>query len=325
MHNRRLVPAISCLALALAACSADTTTRDGGRRDGAPTDGVVDVRTADTHTPPPCVDTDNDGISDNLETINDDDGDGTPNTMDDDSDGDGFTDLAESVGNYPHYASGRAALACGISPDDCDADGRYNFRDLDSDNDGLTDAEELASGSNPCVTDTDGDGVDDLTEHAAGSDPTSNTSLPPADTLYVTLPYHPPGEVGDHPLREFTFSTRIRSADIMFLVDTTGSMGSTISAVQSTLSSTIIPGVVAALGAMGDARYGIAAHGDFAEGGSNPDGCMHVYQRLDANSALSQTATAHLSASGGGDGPESMAPATHALISGYGVAGYGGT
>ncbi len=325
MSSPRLVPALSCMALALGACSADVTTRDSGRRDGAPTDGVADVRTDTRTPPPPCVDTDNDGISDNLETTNDDDTDGMPNTMDDDSDGDGFTDLAESVGNYPSYASGRPALTCGLSPDDCDADGRYNFRDLDSDNDGLTDAEELAAGSNPCASDTDGDGVDDLTEHAAGSDPTTSTSLPPEGTLYVTLPYHPPGEMGDHPQREFTFSTRIRSADIMFLVDTTGSMGSTISAVQSTLSSTIIPGVVSALGPLGDARYGMAAHGDFAEGGTNSDGCMRVYQRLDANSALSQAATSRLVASGGGDGPESMAPATHALISGHGIPQYGGT
>ena len=325
IRPRRILDASSFLAFALVACSADSTSNvDGGRRDGAADARRTDARGTDVSTGP-CIDSDNDGISDTIETNADDDRDGTPNAMDTDTDGDGFSDLVESVGTYPNYSSNRSPLTCGQSPDDCDADGVFNFRDLDSDNDGLTDAEELAGGSNPCAADTDGDGIDDLTEHAAGSDPTNATSMPPAGTLYVTLPYHPPGDMGAHPTREFTFSTHIRSADIVFLVDTTGSMGSTISAVQSTLSRTIIPGIVTALGAGGDARYAVAAHGDFAEGGSNGDGAMTLYQRLDASAALSQTATSRYSAGGGGDEPEAMVPAMHALISGFGTPGYGGT
>jgi hypothetical protein len=329
------VPSLLCISslvlVSLAGCSADDGS--GGSVDGGRRDARADARGSDAPGGPdvpigPCTDMDNDGISDTFEQNADDDGDGVPNWSDDDSDGDGYTDIVESVGNYPNYASGRAPLTCGAAPDDCDSDGRFNFRDTDSDNDGLTDAEEAMVGSNPCASDSDGDGIDDLTERAAGSNPTDNSSMPPANTLYVTLPYHPPGDMGDHPTREFTFQTRIRSADIMFVIDTTGSMGTTISAVQDSLSTTIIPGIVAALGPMGDARYGIAAHGDFANGdagGGSADRAMTLYQRLDANSSLSQMATTRLAATGGGDGPEAMVPAMHALISGHGLAGYGGT
>ena len=327
---RTRVAMVPCLVLlGLAGFSAD----DGPLGDGSVRrDASGDVRGTDSSSTDvqigPCVDSDNDGISQIYEGTADDDGDGVPNNSDDDCDGDGFTDIAESVGNYPNYQSGRPPLTCGATPDDCDGDGRYNFRDTDSDNDGLTDAEEASVGSNPCIADSDGDGIDDLTERAAGSDPTTSLSMPPADALYVTLPYHPPGDTGDHPHREFTFQTRIRAADIVFVVDTTGSMGLTISAVQNSLSGQIIPGIVSALGAGGDARYAVAAHGDFGEGaipGGQPDGAMTLYQRLDANSSLSQNATMRLNAVGGGDGPESMVPAMHSLITGFGTAHYGGT
>jgi hypothetical protein len=299
------------------------------RRDGA-TDEQVGIDpdsggVEDDAGPGPCVDSDGDGIADLLESSGDDDRDGTPNAMDDDSDGDGYSDADEGTGNYPGFSAMRPALMCGAAPDDCDMDGLPNVRDRDSDNDGLTDAEERMANTNPCGDDTDGDGVSDLTERVAMSNPTDRMSTPPAGSLYVTLPYHPPGEMGEHVHREFTFATRLRAADIFFVVDTTGSMGGTIANVQSTLMSTIIPGIRSALGPMGDARYGVAGHGDFAEGGTNYTGNVRVFQRLTPDAALAQAATRMLHADNGGDYPESQVPAMHAIISGYGVPGYGGT
>jgi len=285
---------------------------------------VVDVG-VDTG-PPPCRDEDGDGISDDLE--------GSPflrtamaaGAMPDyqntDSDEDGVPDVDEARRNYPGFASAaRPALTCGDLPDDCDMDGYANQRDRDADNDGLTDREEaMRTHTDPCVADTDGDGVGDLTESAAGSSPTDPMSRPPAGSLYVTLPYMDP--MGPQ-TRSFDFSTRIRSADIMFLVDTTGSMSGTITAVRNTLSTTIVPGIVRAIGPGADMRYGMSEHRDFANGGG--DFALRVLQRLDANPMLSQNATTRLAASGGGDEPEAQVAAMHSLLSGYGIPEYGGT
>lgn len=294
--------------------------RDGGvvRRDGG------NVTPGRDSGPGPCIDLDGDGIADNLEN-GDSDMDGMNDSADQDSDNDGYPDSMEASGAYPTVMPQPAPLTCGRTPVDCDSDGRPNFRDLDSDNDGLTDAEERMANTNPCAEDSDMDGVPDLTERVAMSDPSNPGSMPPAGSLYVTLPYHPPMEMGRHETRRFSFQTRIRAADVMFVVDTTGSMRTTIEAVQRTLQSTIIPGIVSAIGPMGNLRYGIAGHGDFGAGGSNYTGNVLVFQKLTRDPAAVQAATMGLRADNGGDEPESQVPAMHALINGAGFPAYGGT
>lgn len=278
-------------------------------RDGGPGFGDAMVSGCESFT-----DTDGDGIADDHEgRTSDFDADGTMNYLDDDSDGDGISDRDENMSTNP------------CTPTDFDADGRADYVDLDSDNDGLTDTEERTGGTNLRNSDTDGDMIDDLTETAAGSSPTDPTSRPPEGTLYVIVPYHPPPEAGDHPLRQFEFGTRIRSVDIMFVVDTTGSMTGTITEVQGTLASTIIPGIVTALGPDADARYGMAAHGDFQEYGPNYTGNVLVLQRMTTDVAAVQSSTSGLRADNGGDYPESQVPAMHSLISGFGTPNYGGT
>lgn len=252
-------------------------------------------------------DADADGIPDSAEGSSDVDGDGAPNSSDTDSDGDGVGDRDENFSSSP------------CAPTDTDGDGRPNAYDLDSDNDGVPDADEVGSGTDPLDTDSDGDGVDDLTEIAAGSDPSDPSSGPPEDALYVILPFDSTA------VREFDFSTRIRAVDICFVVDTTGSMGGTISNVQSTLESTIVPGIVAALGPGADARYAMTAHGDFREGGDNYTGNVTVFQRMTADVAAVRAATGSLRADSGGDYPESQVPAMHALIDGRGTPNYEGT
>jgi hypothetical protein len=306
MFDRSLLLAALALSVPLGACNTGPNSRRGGdagtRGD---TGGGVAV---DTGSPlggcDPTADSDGDGIADVREGGGDTDGDGTGNDADSDSDGDGLSDSVEAAGAAP------------CTPPDSDADGRYDAIDLDSDNDGLTDREEATLGTDPTQADSDGDGIDDLTERASGSSPTDETSLPPEGTLYVILPY---GETAE---REFDFSTRIRAVDIVFMTDTTGSMGGTISEVQSTLESTIVPGVAAALGADADARYAMAAHGDFQEGGWNYSGNMAMIQPLTFDVAAVRRATSLLRASSGGDGPESMVPAMHAAITGIGFPTY---
>jgi hypothetical protein len=275
-----LIACTSALSLApLAACNTGPNPR--GHRDGGPDTGtavLIDVGHI-VDSCDPSVDSDGDGIADGREGTADADGDGTPNYLDDDSDGDGILDSVEAGGGSP------------CTPANSDGDPRYDAIDLDSDNDGLTDREEAMLGTDPTQADTDRDGIDDLTERAAGSSPTDGTSAPPEGTLYVVLPY---GETAN---REFDFSTRIRAVDIVFVTDTTGSMGGTISQVQSTLESVIVPGVAAALGADADARYAMTAHGDFQEGGWNYSGNLAVIQPLTRDVAAVRRATASLMAS----------------------------
>ena len=93
------------------------------------------------------LDSDNDGINDNVELRGDPDGDGLPNYRDLDSDGDKLADQAEGS-------------------KDQDGDGTPNFLDLDSDGDGILDRIE---GPTACVTCTDRvdnneDGFDDRSQ-----------------------------------------------------------------------------------------------------------------------------------------------------------------
>jgi hypothetical protein len=272
-------------------------------QDGGPLAAGCDDRT----------DSDGDHIADQREGNGDLDADGTPNDRDDDSDGDGVRDLDEA---------GASTDTC--APSDSDLDGVADAFDTDSDNDGLTDREEREAGTDRTGNDSDGDGIDDLTERAAGSDPLSGASRPPEGSLYVVLPFVPPGETGDRPRREFTFRTQLRAADVFFLVDTTGSMSGTITDVQRELGTTIIPGISAALGVDGDARYALAAFGDFAEGGDNSDGGVTIYTNLTRDAASVASATSLLpAANGGGDGPESGVPAMYALLHGAAFPAYG--
>lgn len=205
------------LSLALGCTSAPAPTFTPPPSDGDAGSDVVrpDVMAdAPVDVDPACVDMDRDGISDAIEgraENRDTDMDGTPDYRDTDSDGDGYFDQNEARQSYPGFAQmARPAPACRDPGANCDDDSIPNFRDLDADNDGLTDGEELLARTNPCAADTDMDGATDLIEAAAMSDGRDPVSRPPANSLYVVLPYHPADMPGMHETREFTFSTRIR-------------------------------------------------------------------------------------------------------------------
>jgi len=163
----------------------------------------------------PNGDDDDDGIPNHLEGCGDKDGDGFPNYLDHDSDGDGFLDSLEA-GENP------------TSPQDSDEDGIPDFLDKDSDNDGLPDAQEANYGTDPTKKDTDGDGTDDLAEivyaEENGSDPgeqgTDPTKKVPDGMFYVVLPY-----MAKEPAqRTLSFSTNIDAADVLIVLDNSGSM-----------------------------------------------------------------------------------------------------
>src|SRR6185312_4822470 len=86
-------------------------------------------------------------------------------------------------------------------------------------------------------------------------------------------------------------------ADVMFIVDTTGSMSGGIAAVDAALA-----GTVAALDPLGSIATGAAQFKDKTNAGDPFD--YELNQAITTNSALTQTALGALTASGGGDTPE---------------------
>ncbi len=187
-----------------------------GKADGSPdSNGVVegifnnDPNDTDGDMVPDHedIDSDNDGISDVIESggndlngdgmadgdndengliggeITDDpldsDGDMIPNHEDLDSDNDGISDVVES-GGTDENGDGRVDENDIIVTDlpDTDEDGLPDYLDLDSDNDGLTDTTETGG------TDDDGDGIlDDFTDaDGDGMDDENTVTKDPTDT-----------------------------------------------------------------------------------------------------------------------------------------------
>jgi hypothetical protein len=89
-------------------------------------------------------------------------------------------------------------------------------------------------------------------------------------------------------------------ADIFFLVDTTGSMSTAISAITSTFSATVAS-LVATLGP--NLAFGAGQYKDKTNSPSDAFDYQKT-QGISTNSALTQTALNGMSASGGGDDPE---------------------
>lgn len=305
--SQRIAIVVSMAALAGAAlgCNPARSTPNTHNDAGTHPHGDVGVVSGCTST----NDSDGNGIADSIEdeTNPDDDGDGIPDSQEIDA------------GGNP------------CAPRDSDHDGQPDFRDGDSDNDGVPDGQEIANGTDPTNQDTDGDGVTDLVEIAAGTSGTDPTSQPPVGTLYVTIPYWPPGTMGDHPHRAFDFSTRIQVADVFILVDNSASMQPVINALATAFSSEIVPGIRAAIP---DVRIGVGSFDSVpippqGSPGNPGDYTLWVRQPVDANATLSQNAfnnmhTIDTDTGGfyGGDYPEDQVEALFEAIDGAGMVGH---
>lgn len=188
----------------------------------------------------------------------------------------------------------------------------------DRDNDGIPDADEAMYGTNPDVADSDGDGYGDGVEVLAGTDPTDASSRIADDDFYVVLPYEDPAQ-----LRELDFTARLGRGDIFFLVDTTGSMGIAISNVSSSLASTIVPAVNAAIA---DVVMGVGDFRDFPVSpyGDPGDWPFETRQAMTSDIAAVQAALTRLRAGGGADGPEAEVEGLFRSVAGTCAAGGGG-
>jgi len=252
-------------------------------------------------------DSDGDGVGDRFEGGTTDfssrpvdtDEDGTPDYLDSDSDGDGLSDADE----------GGTAGDSTAAPRDSDGDGRPDFADIDADGDALPDATEVTMGTDPFDSDSDGDGFSDGGEVTAGTNPLDASSV--IDGIYVRVPERTSVE------ERFDFELNIEMGDIAFIIDTTCSMGGTISAVASEFVN-IVSDLTTTLP---DAAYGVGGHDDYAYGSFGSPGSdkpFYLLQQVTTDSAAAQTALRRLTTHSGNDGPESGTEALYQAASGVG-------
>jgi len=130
--------------------------------------------------------------------------------------------------------------------------------------------------------------------------------------ICIELPFGVPHET------TLSYVARISSADVLFLVDTTGSMGGEIRQIQTRLESVIIPGLAAEIP---DIHLSVASFDDFPVGGygGGADRPFRLFQASTPESSLAQAAVRSLSASGGADGPESQVEALYQSATGLGI------
>ncbi len=298
---------VMCLALWLSGCVGfygDLGASPDGDADG---DGDWDAVGDAPVVVDPELDSDGDSIRDRDEGNGeaDTDLDGWPDTLDLDSDNDELPDSDEAGDDDPS-----------TPPVDTDGDGIPDFQDRDSDDDGISDFDETTlTGTDHLRADTDGDGASDLVEYLAGTDPTDIDDDPTTHGDFVYL-----APFDGSPFPEFDtleFSTEIQKADVYFLVDTTGSMTSSMEQLQLSLSSDIIPGVRAAIP---DVWFGVGQFQDYPHGGygGTSDRAYEHLQDITDSIDDAQEAVNSLTIGSGGDGPESTVPALHALATGCG-------
>ena len=292
-------------------CLDDDTDADGifdaiegyGDLDG---DNIPDFADADA---------DGDGIEDRFERNLDPDDDGIPSQLDEDADNDGAPDSIEF---------GRGPGDTG-PPVDTDGDGTPDFLDLDSDADGLADQEETGcpASSDRRNADSDSDGSTDLVELAFGTPPCDVTiDISGVVDFYFEIPFGSP-EQSD----TLEFSTNVRQGDVVFNLDTTGSMDAERNQLKSAWNSTIIPALVSAF--PGDsirpgAGYGVSRWDDFPCNGygdtSSGDRPFRLVQRVTTDAAAAQAAVNTIGGHYGGDTPESGIESLYQLATGVGRA-----
>lgn len=282
-------------------------------------DGVPDFRD---------LDSDGDTIYDTWEGSVDTNMDGVPNFRDLDSDGDCISDKLEG-----------GVTVTGGKPADWNADGIPDFESVDSDGDGLLDKleDKNCNGKlDTCETDrlnpdTGNMGVSDLVRWAdcnakspavqmatmcfCGTSPSSNP-LNHGDFVFVVDYNMPPSPTSE----TLNLATDVSEADVIFMIDTTGSMGGAISNLRGNLAM-IASKLQAKIKSL---ALGVVEFKDFGD----PFVVRYDYRVTTMNTpaALSgvQTALNGLSASGGGDLPEAGWEALYSIAGGPALTVVGG-
>jgi hypothetical protein len=275
------------------------------------------------------TDSDNDFILDGDDGIVDTDGDLIPNFRDNDSDNDCIPDIYEAGDADPS-----------TPPVDTDGDGAPDFEDTDSDNDGLVDGKEdkNCNGStdlcetSPLLVDSDGDGVSDLIEYEDCAVKSATIQA-----MEMCMCDGAKGQVSPLTRGDFVFivdymkdpvptvetldlATNVSQADVVFSLDSTGSMGACTNNIASNLASRVIPAVQAKVK---NVAFGAVDFKDF--GDVYVTRYVHRIQTVNTPAGVTsiQTALGGISAGGGGDLPEAGWEALYNIAGGPPAFSYG--
>lgn len=130
------------------------------------------------------------------------------------------------------------------------------------------------------------------------------------------------------------FSTNLRTADVYFLFDTTGSMGGELARLRADMTAgTFVAGcpggIIGAIKCViPDAAFGVGRMDDFPRSFYGSPGCadnvLQHFQSIDPNPALSQAAVNSLNLHCGSDWPESQTAALWGVATGRGLNGFYG-
>lgn len=110
-------------------------------------------------------------------------------------------------------------------------------------------------------------------------------------------------------------------ADVVFLIDITGSMSQEIGHIQAELRDTIAPGIQAAIP---DSELGVATFADFPVGhcGTGEDHAYNLVLPVTADLARVQSAVNGIAVSNGGDPPEAQVEALYQTATGEGLGSF---
>lgn len=177
------------------------------------------------------------------------------------------------------------------------------------------------------LPDSDGDGVPDVADDCVGPGAYRNADGSCSGTTFFfhELPYGGPAEIDPLDVR-----VQVRTADVYFLMDTTGSMYGEIANLQSGLTSGSYiagcgGGIIGAIRCtIPDAWFGVGHHDDYPYGsyGSSGDLVYRNYQDITSSVSAAQTAVNSLPRHYGADGPESQTQALWAIATGGGLGPY---
>jgi hypothetical protein len=127
--------------------------------------------------------------------------------------------------------------------------------------------------------------------------------------FFFVVPYREAPSPASDTLR---FTTNIQNVDVSFVMDTTGSMGSSINGLKSALAGTLLAQLQAAIPSVG---MSIVSHKDETDGNQ----LVSVRQATTTELALAQAGVNSLTPSGGDDTPEGQIPAMWHVLTGGAV------
>lgn len=142
------------------------------------------------------------------------------------------------------------------------------------------------------------------------------------DRPEVAICVEPPRDGGPNVIFvDLTTDAQVAVADVLFVIDRTGSMDQEIDNIRNSLRSVIVPGLVRAIP---DLQLGVVTYSDFPiePYGAAEDRPLSIDRPMTSDFVALQGALGNIRASGGGDNPEAMVEALYQIATGEGLPPY---